>query len=137
MKKTLTWVLLVGSVLVVLGVLWQAFSIAAYVRTGNEDWVDAHGAGSSFVHLGQLAVVIGAIVTFWGNAKAIVAAVGFLLLSVVQLLAVGDTDATGEWWNGFHGFLALVVLLAALAYLERASDRLGLKPSSGGASGSA
>jgi hypothetical protein len=135
MKKTFGWILLVGSVLVILGVLWQAFTIAAYIRSGNGDWLDAHGAGSSIVHLGQLAIVIAAIVTFWGNARAIVAAIGFLVLSVVQLLALGDTDTTGEWWNGFHGFLALVVLLAAVAYLERASDYLGIKPS--GAAGSA
>jgi len=127
MKRGFLWAVLVGSVLVVAGVLWQAFTIAAYVRGAGEGALDAHGAGSMIVHLGQLAIVIGAIVAWWGNWKAVGLAIAFLVLSVAQLAFLGDTDKEGSWVNGLHGFLALVVLIAALGYLDAATRALGMR----------
>jgi hypothetical protein len=127
MKRFFLWLVLVGAVIVILGVMWQAFSIATYVRSGNEDWVDAHGAGSLPVHLGQLMIVIGAIVAAWGNWRMVGGAVGFLVLSIAQLFFLGDTEKEGSWVNGFHGLLALVVLLAALWYAMWSSRALGLR----------
>jgi hypothetical protein len=40
---------------------------------------------------------------------------------------IGDTDKQGGWVNGLHGLLALVVLIAAVAYAEQASRRLGFR----------
>ena len=135
MKRNFLWLVLVGGVLVVLAVLWQSFSIAAYVRGAGEGALDAHGLGSLFVHIGQLAIVIGAIVAYFGNWRAVGLALGFLVLSVAQLAFLGDTDEPGGWVNGLHGLLALVVLLAGLAYAMKASRELGLR--SPGAAGSA
>jgi hypothetical protein len=135
MKKTFWWLVLLGGVLVSLAVLWQAFSIAAYVRGAGEGTLDAHGLGSIFVHLGQLAIVIGALIVFWGNWPAVGTAIGFLVLSVAQLAFLGNTDEEGGWLNGLHGFLALIVLLAGLAYAQRAARELGLRSSSGAAGG--
>jgi len=67
MKKNFTWVVFVGGVVTVLGVLLQAFTIAAYVRGAGDDALDAHGGGSLIVHIGQLAIVIGALVAYWGK----------------------------------------------------------------------
>ena len=136
MKRVFTWVVLVGGVAVVLGVLWQAFTIAAYVRGAGEGALDAHGAGSSIVHLGQLAIVIGAIVAYWRNWAQVGLALGFLVLSIAQLGFLGDTDEQGDWINGLHGFLALIVLIAGLLYAQKAARELGLR-SSPGAAGSA
>ena len=137
MKRKFLWLVLIGAVVVVLGVLFQAFSIVAYIRSTDEGWLDAHGGMSLIVHLGQLAIVIGAIVAFWGNWTGVGTAFGFLVLSFLQLAAIGDTDDPdrGSWVNGFHGLLALVVLLAALAYGQRARSELGIRPA--GAAGSA
>jgi hypothetical protein len=128
-------IVLAGSILVGLGVLWQAFSIAAYIRSGDSGWLDAHLVGSFFVHAGQLAIVIGAIVAAWRNWRAVGTAVAFLALAVVQLLALGDTDKVGSWVNGFHGFLALVVMLAALRYAQWSARILGIRVSPGSAGG--
>ena len=133
MKRTFTWLVLVGGVLVVLAVLWQAFSIAAYVRGAGDGALDAHGFGSLFVHIGQLAIVIGALVAFWGNWAAVGTAIGFLVLSVAQLAFLGDTEEEGDWVNGLHGFLALIILLAGVFYAQRAARELGLRSSSGAA----
>lgn len=126
MRRAPLWIVLVGGVLTVLAVLWQAFAISAYARGAGEGALDAHGWGSLFVHIGQLAIVIGAIWAWWGNWKAVGTAVGFLVLSVAQLAFLGDNEEPGGWVNGLHGFLALVVLIAAGIYAHRARQELGL-----------
>ena len=126
MRRAPLWIVLVGGVLVVGAVLWQAFTISAYVRGAGDGALDAHGFGSLFVHIGQLAIVIGAIWAWWGNWKAVGAALGFLVLSIAQLAFLGDTEESGGWVNGLHGFLALVVLIIAAVYAHRARRELGL-----------
>jgi hypothetical protein len=133
MKKNFMWLVLVGGVLVVLAVLWQAFTIAAYVRGAGDGALDAHGAGSLFVHIGQLAIVIGALVAFWGNWTQVGLALGFLVLSVAQLGFLGDTEEEGDWVNGLHGFLALIVLIAGLLYAQKAWRELRPTASTGAA----
>ena len=126
MRRAPLWIVLVGGVLVVGAVLWQAFTISAYVRGAGDGALDAHGFGSLFVHIGQLAIVIGAIWAWWGNWKAVGAALGFLVLSIAQLAFLGDTEESGGWVNGLHGFLALVVLIIAAVFAHRARRELGL-----------
>jgi hypothetical protein len=126
MRRAPLWIVLVGAGLCVLAVFWQAFTIAAYVRGAGEGALDAHGWGSLFVHIGQLAIVIGAIWAWWGNWRAVGTAVGFLVLSFAQLAFLGDNEKQGGWINGLHGLLALVVLIAAGMYLHRAKRELGL-----------
>lgn len=122
------WLVLAGGVIVVVGVLIQAFTIAAYVRGAGEGALDAHGGFSMVVHIGQLLIVIGAIWAWWGNWGAVGLAVAFLVLSVAQLAFLGDTDEEGGWINGLHGFLALIVLLGGAWYFTRARRALGLGP---------
>jgi hypothetical protein len=125
-RRFFLWIVLVGSVVIILGVLWQAFSIAAYVRGAGQGALDAHLTGSFFVHAGELAVVVGAIVAFWGRWWAVAGAVGFLILSVAQIAFLGDTDKQGGWINGLHGILALIILLCGVAYASSARRALGL-----------
>ena len=120
------WLVLAGGVIVVIGVLIQAFTIAAYVRGAGDGALDAHGGFSMVVHIGQLLIVIGAIWAFWGNWSAVGLAVAFLVLSVAQLAFLGDTEEQGGWINGLHGFLALIVLLAGAWYFTIARRALGL-----------
>jgi hypothetical protein len=127
MKRGFSWLVLGGATLVVVGVLLQAFSIAAYVRGAGEGALDMHGGVSLLVHLGELAVVIGAIVVWWGNWRAVGLAAAFLVLSFVQVAFLGDTEQEGGWVNGLHGFLALIVLLAGVAYVHAAMRALGLR----------
>ena len=125
-RRFFLWLLLLGGVGVVLGVLWQAFSIAAYVRGAGEGALDAHLTGSFFVHVTQLAIVIGAVGAFWGRWLAVLGALGFLVLCVAQLAFLGDTDEQGGWINGLHGLLALVILLCGVGYAARARRELGV-----------
>ena len=131
MKRPFLWVVLVGGVAASLGVLWQAFTIAAYVRGAGQGALDAHGAGSLVVQLGELAIVIGAVVAYFRNWRAVGLAMGFLVLSIAQIAFLGDTDEDGGWINGLHGFLALIVLLCAVAYALKAARDLGLRTAAG------
>ncbi len=130
MKRGFTWLVLAGATLVVVGVLLQAFSIAAYVRGAGDGALDMHGGVSLLVHLGELAVVIGAIVAWWSNKRAVGLAVAFLVLSFLQVAFLGDNEKEGGWVNGLHGFLAMIVLLAAVAYVHAAMRALGLRATS-------
>ena len=130
MRRIPLRIVFAGGILVVLAVLWQAFTISAYVRGAGDGALDAHGMGSMFVHIGELLVVIGAIWAWWGNWKVVGAAVAFLVLSVAQLAFLGDTEKEGGWINGLHGFLALVVLITAGIFAYCARQKLG-KPSAG------
>ena len=127
MRRAPLWIVLIGGTVAVLAVLWQAFTISAYVRGAGEGALDAHAFGSMFVHIGQLMVVIGAIWAWWGNWKVVGAAVAFLVISVAQLGFLGDTEKQGGWVNGLHGFLALIVLITAgiFAYCARQKLRSG------------
>ena len=125
MRRFPLWLLLAGAVIVIVGILLQAFSIVAYVRGAGEGALDMHGVVAVVVHVGELAVVIGAIWTWWGRWKAVGLAVAFLVVSAAQLLLIGDPDTRGGWVNGLHGLLALVVLIAAVMYAQEARRTLG------------
>ena len=124
MKRKATWAVFVGGVIVVLGVLWQAFSMAAYVRGAGEGALDAHAWGAGFVHIGQLAIIIGALIAYWGNWRQVGYAVAFLVVSVAQLAFLGDPDKQGDWINGLHGLLAMVLLIAGVLYAQQALREL-------------
>jgi peptidoglycan/LPS O-acetylase OafA/YrhL len=127
MRRAPLWLLLAGAVLVVVGVLLQAFSIAAFVRGAGPGALDMHKDVADFVHVGEILVAVGAIWAWWGRWTAVGIAVGWIVLSVLQLVAVGDTDKPGGWVNGLHGLLALVLLVGGLLYGQRAARELGFR----------
>lgn len=124
MRRAPFQIVFFGGILVVASVLWQSFTISAFVRGAGDAALDAHGWGSLFVHIGQLLVVIGAIWAWWGNWKVVGGAVAFLVLAVAQLAFLGDTEKQGDWINGLHGFLALVVLITAGLFAFSARQKL-------------
>ena len=105
------WLVFAGGAITVVGVLIQAFSIAAYVRGAGEAALDAHG-GFSMRAIGELTVLIGAIGAWWGNWAGWRSRSRFLVLAFAQVAFLGDTEKEGGWINGLHGLLALVILLA-------------------------
>ena len=130
------WFVLVGGILTVLGVLLQSFTIAAYAAGAGSDALDAHGGGSLVVHIGQLAVVIGVLVAYWGNWPMVGGAIAFLTLSIAQLGFIKPEDG-GGWINGLHGFLALVILICGMLYAQKAWRALRPAAPPGGATSEA
>jgi hypothetical protein len=80
-RRTPLWLVLVGGAVVVVGVLIQAFTIAAYVRGAGEGALDAHGGLSTIAHVGQLLIVIGVIWAWWGNWTAVGLAIAFVVFA--------------------------------------------------------
>jgi hypothetical protein len=99
---------------VALGVLLQAFSIAAYVRGAGAAALDMHQAVGFATHSVEIVVFVAALVGYWGIWRRIGLAFLLPVLGTIQLLTVGDTDESGGWINGLHGLLALLVLLLAV-----------------------
>jgi hypothetical protein len=119
-KRNLRWLIFAGGVIVVLGVLWQVFTIAAYFRGAGDSALDAHTGGSFFVHIGQLAIVVGAVIAYWGRWRDVGLAALFFVVSLVQVPLVGNTDEQGDWVNGLHGVFALLILIGGLYFAQRA-----------------
>jgi len=125
MRRLPAKVLLAGALVVVVGIPLQAFSIVAYVRGAGESALDMHRIIGDIVHLGELAVVIGATWAWWGRWREVALAVAFLAVAVAQVLLIGDTDERGGWVNGLHGLFALVLFVAAILYAQQAARILG------------
>jgi hypothetical protein len=112
-RRPFLWVFTLGSLVVALGVLWQAFTIVAYVRGAGDQARDLHVLGAYVVHTVEIVVFLAALVAFWGNWLRVAIALLFPVVGTIQVFAIGDTDAQGGWVTGLHGLLALVMLLWA------------------------
>lgn len=112
------------AMIVALGVLWQAFSIVAYIRGAGQTARDMHVLVAYIVHNTEIVVFLAALGAFWRDWRRI----GFALLLPVygtfQVFAIGDTGQSGGWSSGLHGLLALVVLLQATALTFDGARRL-------------
>lgn len=109
------WIFTAGTLVVAIGVLWQAFTIVSYVRGAGEQARDLHELGGYVVHITEIVVFIAALGAFWRDWRRIALALLLPLYGTLQVVAIGDTSETGGWVNGLHGALALVVLLQASA----------------------
>ena len=117
-QRGFVWLYLLTAVLVALGVLLQAFSIAAYVRGAGPDALELHETGGFVTHSVVIVVFLAALVGYWGSWKRVGLALLLPVIGTIQVLLIGDTDASGGWINGLHGLFALVVLLLAVALAQ-------------------
>jgi hypothetical protein len=117
-RRVFLWLYVVTASLVAVGVLLQAFSIAAYVRGAGEDALDMHKTVGFLTHSVEIVVFLVALASYWGAWRRLWLPVLLPVIGTLQLFAVGDTDDSGGWVNGFHGLLALIVLLLAVALVQ-------------------
>jgi hypothetical protein len=110
--------------LVAVGVLLQAFSIAAYARGAGTDALDMHQTVGFVTHSIEIVVFLAALVGYWGRWRSIGLALLLPVIGTIQVLLIGDTDASGSWTNGLHGLFALVVFLLALVLAQEAMRSL-------------
>jgi hypothetical protein len=115
LRRGFLWLYLLTASVVVVGVFVQAFSIAAYARGAGSDALDLHTSVGFLVHSIEIVVFLLTLVAFWGAWRIVGFAALLPVVGTLQLFLIGDTDESGNWVNGLHGLLALVVLLLALA----------------------
>lgn len=118
------WLYVLTALIVAVGVLLQAFSIAAYIRGAGAEALEMHQTGGFVTHSVEIVVFLAALIGYWGSWKRVGLALLLPVIGTVQVLLIGDTDARGGWINGLHGLLALVVLLLALALAQEGSRSL-------------
>jgi hypothetical protein len=114
-RRAFLWLYLVTALAVAVGVLIQAFSIAAYVRGAGTDALDMHETVGFVTHSVEIVVFLAAIGGYWRNWRQIGLAFLLPVVGTVQLFLIGDTGEPGGWVNGLHGLLALIVLVLAMA----------------------
>lgn len=124
-KKAFQWAVLVLATLVIVGVFVQVYLIAAYILGGSNDRdiLDAHKDLGGYVHIFEVLAFLAAIGAYWkrwGELGLVFA------LAVVGTIQLGLVEADNEWVAGFHGLLALVVLILAHATVQHAVRALGL-----------
>jgi hypothetical protein len=121
-QRTFTWINLVLAALVVVGVFVQVYLIAAYIFGAGTDALDAHKSVGNAVHGVEVLTFVAALVAFWKRWGEVAWSFALGVIGTVQLgFADGD-----EWVGGFHGLLALVVLILAAIVTHRAMRHLGL-----------
>jgi hypothetical protein len=121
-QRGFQWAVLITASLVVIGVFLQVYFIASYIFGAGEDALDAHKNLGGIVHLLEVLAFIAALVAYWKQWAKVLPAFLLALIGTVQLgFADGD-----EWVGGFHGLLALVVLILAHAVVMRTVRDLGL-----------
>ncbi len=130
-RRGFLWLYLLTASIVVIAVFVQAFSIAAYVRGAGKDALDLHQTVGFLTHSVEILVFLAALGGYWGSWRRVGAAFLLPVIGTIQVFAIGDTNTSGGWINGLHGFLALVVLLFAMALAESGRRSLGLGRSPG------
>ena len=135
MRRTFLWINFVLAALIVVGVFVQAYLITAYV-TGSGDTrqnaLDAHGfLGFAVIHIAEVIVFLTAFGA-WPKAWKWIGFTFLLpLIGTIQIfLAPPEEDRASGWVHGFHGLLALVVLVLAAIVAHRGMRDLGLKRAS-------
>jgi len=116
------WAVLVLSALVVVGVFLQVYFIAAYFFGAGTDALDAHTDLGGIVHIVEVLVFLAALVGFWKKWTDVGWAFALALIGTVQL-GLSEAD---DWAGGFHGVLALVVLILAAVVSHRTMRALGI-----------
>jgi preprotein translocase subunit SecG len=114
-RRVFLWLYVVTALIVVVGVLLQAFSIAAYVRGAGESALDMHESVGFLTHSVEIVVFLVALVAYRGAWRRLWLPLLLPVVGTFQVLVIGDTDESGGWINGLHGLFAMVVLLLALA----------------------
>jgi hypothetical protein len=117
-RRAFLWLYVATASLVVIGVLAQAFSIAAYVRGAGQDALDMHETVGFLTHSVEIVVFLVAVVGYWGAWRRLWLPFLLPVIGTFQVFAIGDTDKTGGWVNGLHGLLALIVLLLAVTLVQ-------------------
>ena len=133
MKRSFLWIQLVLAALVVLGVWLQVYFIASFFF-GAEDALDLHETVGGITHIAEVLVFLAALGAWWRNWGRIGHAFGLAVIGTIQISLTGSDD----WVGGFHGLLALVILLMAVFVAKWNAEALGLtRASHGGDAGSA
>ena len=119
MKRPLLWLQLVLAAAVAVGVWLQVYFIAAYFF-GAADALDIHKDVGSIMHVLEAVVFLAALGAWWRNWGKIGHAFGLIAVGTIQISLSGSDD----WVGGFHGLLALAILVMAVFIVKDDAEAL-------------
>lgn len=122
-QRAFRWAVLALATLVIIGVFLQVYFIAVYILGGDADALDAHENLGGIVHAVEVLTFLAAIGGYWKRWGEVGLSFALAVVGTVQF---GLVDAGNEWVGGFHGLLALIVLILAHAVASRTVRELGL-----------
>jgi hypothetical protein len=127
MRRTFTWISLVLSVVVVLGIAVQLYLIAAWIF-GESGALDAHKVvGGAVVHPAEVLIFLVSFGAWWKVWRNVAQSFGLALLGTIQVFFVGDVKDPGNGYlHGLHGGLALFVAAYACYIGWREARALGV-----------
>ncbi len=125
-NRIATWIHMVLASLVAIGVFLQVYFIASFA-SGATDALDWHQNVGGIIHLAEVLVFLSGLVAFWGFWKWVGWSLLLPVLGTVQIGLAPDDDPSSGWVHGFHGLLALFVLILAAILAHRDMRLLGLK----------
>jgi hypothetical protein len=112
---------------VMVGVFVQVYLIATVAFGGGEDALDAHKGIGQLVHLLEILAFLAALIAVWPNWRKSGWPFALAVVGSVQAFLAAEADSGSAWVHGFHGMLALFVLLLAVLVMGQAASALGLK----------
>ena len=121
MKRPLLWTQLVLAAAVTVGVWLQVYFIAAYFF-GATDALDIHKTIGEVMRGLEVLVFLAALGAWWRNWGKIGHAFGLAAVGTIQISLTGSDD----WVGGFHGLLALAILVMAVFIVKDDAEALGL-----------
>jgi peptidoglycan/LPS O-acetylase OafA/YrhL len=121
MNRPFLWIQLVLAALVVLGVWLQVYFIASYFF-GAADALDVHKTIGEIMRGVEVLVFLAALGAWWRNWGKIGHAFGLAAVGTIQIALSGGDD----WVGGFHGLLALAILVMAVFIVKDDAEALGL-----------
>ena len=140
MRRTLLWINFVLASIIVLGVFLQAYFIATYTisNQNNQDALDAHGILGGFViHLSELLIFLTAFGAWPRQWRWIGFTFALFVVGTAQIFLLpedGDEAVSNSaaWVHGLHGLFAIIVLVMAAVIAHRGMRDLGLGRARGG-----
>lgn len=135
MRRTFLWLNFVLATIIVVGVFLQAYLITAYITgtSGSQDALDAHRfLGFAILHPAELLVFLTAFGA-WPRAWRWIGLTFLMpLLGTIQVFLAPPESGEPQsgWIHGFHGLLALVVLVIAAIIAHHGMRDLGLRRAS-------
>jgi len=134
MRRTFLWINFVLASIIVIGVFFQAYFIATYtISNQNEQGaLDAHGVlGGLVIHLSELLIFLTAFGAWPRQWRWIGFTFALFVVGTIQIFLLPSEDETvgssAAWVHGLHGLFALIVWVMAGIIAHRGMRDLGLR----------
>ena len=130
MRRPFVWISLVLTWIVLVGIVFQLYFIAAYIFGAGTGALHAHeDLGGAVVHPAEILVFLVSLGAWWRNWRNIGLSFLLAVVGTAQVFLAGDINkGTNGWLHGLHGGLVPFVIWIAWLISNREMRALGVGP---------